>query len=125
MPERTITENVVFFGSATGTGFVLEMTDERLNGNTGLLTGAVVAGLSATGSFFLRDGLIENTLDGVAAGSMGWLGGKLRQERFLSGAIGGNGNGNTGGATGRLRATPATVNRSRSNNNRNSNVVEM
>lgn len=129
MPERTMTENVVYYGSSVGTGYVMELTNERLNGNTGLLTGVAVAGVSAFGSMFVQNPMLENAMDGVASGSLGWVGGKVRQEGFLQGLAGGGQN-NNGGATGGLRVRPVRTNRSSNNNssngnNRSKNVVEM
>jgi hypothetical protein len=89
MPQRNISENVIYLGSSFGTGYVMEMLDsDTMTDNTLLATGLGVGALSVAGSMFIRNPMAENALDGVAAGSFSFVGSKMREAGTLSGIIG-------------------------------------
>jgi len=132
MPQRNITESVIYIGTATGTGYVMEMLDETMEDNTLILTGLGVGALSFAGSMFIRNNLAETALDSAAASSFAFVGSKVREAGTLAGLIGG-GTQTATAASGSPRVVRVNNNgNSQSNSNQSSNsrsssnnVVEM
>ena len=124
MPQRNPTENVVYLGSSIGSGYVVEMATENLSNNTALLTGVAVAGVGFMGNMFVRNPMLQNAMDGISAGTLGWVGSKVKEENMIT---------NLFGAGGAINRRPVRIARQRANNsgqnrssnNTSSNVVEM
>lgn len=123
MPERNPTENLVYLGSSVGSGYVVEMATENLSNNTALLTGVAVAGVGFMGNMFVRNPMLQNAMDGISAGSLSWVGSKVREENMITDLFGAGGGINRPVRIARQRANNSGQNRS--SNNTSSNVVEM
>lgn len=116
---RTLTENVAFLGSSVVTGYTMEFVGEGLEPTTRLIAGVGGAVAGIAGTMVIRNNpLMENVLDGLAAGSLAYAGSKIRAQRLLFGA-----GGAAGGATGGLNPNrPAVkINRNNRTSNRGSN----